>query len=228
MGRTGEGDGVNSEVLKPSASLFRSVVPPFPLAFGLMLRDLCGLTRFVETGTYHGDTARLVAPHFERVITIEAVQARYEAIDGPGWPENVTRIWTDSAKHLGDFVWRNMPTLFWLDAHWISNGTGPDEDPLMAGISYCPLRAELEQISPYNGYYEDVILIDDARYFLRPPIGRGHGVDWPSLDHIVELLPGRFIFVHGGILAAAPNKYRPQLNEWLLEHPDPGDERAPK
>ena len=209
-------------------NLFLSVVPPFPLAFGLMLRDLCGLTRFIETGTYHGDTARLVAPHFERVLTMEAVAERFWAIAGPDWPDNVIRVCDDSATDLLGYIRGAEPTMFWLDAHWISNGTGPDDDPLMAGISRCPLRDELTQIACRGDYAADVILIDDARYFLRPPIGRGRGVDWPSLEEIVELLPDRFIFVHSGVLVAAPNKYRPQLNEWLLEHPDPGDERAPK
>lgn len=211
-----------------SSSLFLSQVPPFPLALGLALRDLCGLTRFVETGTYHGDTARLVAPHFERVLTLEAVQERFWAIDGPDWPKNVVRVIDDSATDLYPYVRGAQPMLFWLDAHWISNGTGPDDDPLMAGISYCPLRAELQQIVAADIGYRDVILIDDARYFLRPPINRGAEADWPSLDEIVRLLPHRYITVHGGVMIAVPEDYRQAWHDWLLAHPDPGDERAPR
>ncbi len=198
---------------------FRSVVPAFPLELALALRDLCGLCHFVETGTYRGETARTVAPHFERVLTIEAVPERFEAARvREGSPANVEFWQGDSGECLGEMLATlDGPALIWLDAHWIANGQPLESDPLMAGLSACPLRRELAHL---RGRPHDVVMIDDAHFFLRPPAGRGAADDWPSLDEIVSALPGRFCFVQEGVLIAVPCRDRAKMRDWLLEHPD--------
>jgi hypothetical protein len=210
------------------SKLFLSGVPPFPLDLGLALRDLCGLEGFIETGTYLGDTARCVAPYFKRVVTIEGVVHRYNELNSLEWPKNVTRILGDSGSILYAHLYNLLPTLFWLDAHWISNGTLADDDPLMVGVTYCPLRQELQQIDSFGDRNNDVVMIDDARFFLHPPKNRGSQTDWPSIDEIVGLLPDRFIFVHGGVIVAVPKWFRKTVKKWVVEHPNLGDPRAPK
>src|SRR5215470_1286206 len=51
-------------------------VPP---GLALWLRDEAATKDFVETGTYLADTALWAARHFDRVVSIEADRALYEA-----------------------------------------------------------------------------------------------------------------------------------------------------
>jgi hypothetical protein len=190
---------------------FASIPPAFPLDFALVLRDICHVNVFVETGTYHGETTRLVAPHFAKVYTIEGSRERWEAIQGT-FPENVEAICGDSAIILGD-VLRGIRKrcMIFLDAHWIHAGTSVENDVYQGDLSLCPVLAELKQIKPSS-----VILIDDLFFFDYPPKGRGKG--WPSLDQIMALLGNRYVFVWKGRLCAVPNIYREPMRKWLVNH----------
>jgi hypothetical protein len=89
-------------------------------------------------------------------------------------------------------------TVFWLDGHWSAGETAGEEDE-------CPLLGELNLISKREG---DVILIDDARYFLSPP-GKPHNPDkWPTISDIVKLLDTpdnkRYIQIVDDVIFAVP------------------------
>lgn len=200
-----------------AGGLFLSAVPAFPLDLGLALAGLCGLRYFVETGTYRGETARAVAPHFERVLTIEGVPGRAETVRA-SMPAHV-EVWQgDSGERLGEMLATlDGPALLWLDAHWIYNGAPLAGDPLMVALPACPLARELEHLRSRPA---DAVMIDDAHFFTRPPIGRGPAAAWPSLDRIVAALPSRFVFIQEGALVAVPECRRAAVTAWLLAHPD--------
>lgn len=200
--------------------VFMNPVPAFPLEIALMLRDVCGLTAFVETGTYQGGATRAAAPHFARVLTVEGVPARFEAGNDLDWPANVQRFCGDSGKMLGDMLkLLNEPAVVWLDAHWICCGAPtPEVDPLQGDASACPLLAELKHLR--HGHH--AIMIDDAHYFLSPPRLRGHAAQWPSLDQICAALPGRYVVLHSGVLVAVANRYRDAVRAWCLRNTDKG------
>lgn len=203
-------------------SVFASGVPPFPLPLAAALRDLCKLHYFVETGTYRGDTTRLVSPLFDRVYTIEGSEVRYEAADSLEWPDNVTRICGDSGEALSRVLGSiDDPCLIFLDAHWIANGLPLANDPLQENLPPCPLRNELEAIarSRWNGNH--ALMIDDAHFFMRPPYAhRGSYDDYPSLDQICAMLLGCYVFVHHGVIGAVPEHIRSDMAEWLVGQKD--------
>ena len=194
-------------------SPFKSDVPEFPLRFALMLRDWFDCRVFVETGTYQGNTARLVAPYFDVVMTVEGVLERYEMLSGAEMPDNVERWMGDSDIWLGAMLRKaDVPCIIFLDAHWIHAGMDVDDDTYQFDLSVCPLRGELEAIDMSAPH---VILIDDAHFFTHPPQNRGNDDEWLSLDQVCELLPGRYVFIHEGMICAVPEVYRSDAREWL-------------
>ena len=143
----------------------------------LRLASVHGLRRAVETGTWQGDGAVVLARHFEKVETIElsrrlALRAKIRFALRP----SITVHQGDSAKLLFP---ASEPTLYWLDGHWSGGATaGQDRE--------CPLLDELRATSP--GHPRDCYLIDDARLFLEPPPPPHDAAHWPTLKEIRDLL----------------------------------------
>jgi hypothetical protein len=148
-------------------------------------------TVFVETGTYHGHTTRWAAAHFENVHTIERSQQLYDRHSAelarlPG----VTPHLGDSKEILPGIVscLGDRRALFWLDGHWSCGETAGERDE-------CPLLGELASLSTRT---QDIILIDDAQFFLCTPPAPHDPSQWPSFADIIDALPfvsGRRPFV---------------------------------
>jgi len=119
---------------------------------------------FIETGTYHGETAIVASSlGFKKVISIELQQHLLSiAIKKCEGYNNIQ-------FHLGDspMVLRNILPLidtkitFWLDAHMDDCNIIPGVTP---NIRKCPLFEELEIISTLKRN-DHIILIDDVRMF---------------------------------------------------------------
>lgn len=126
----------------------------------LAMRDKYGLRTLVETGTWHGDTAKWAADKFETVFTIEIIEEYYkeakECLSGTG----VICLHGDSREILpGYFPVGRTPTLFWLDAHW----TGHEDYKKEYGKC-----AALEEIAIINtSKLPHVIMVDDYALFPR-------------------------------------------------------------
>src|ERR1039458_3236152 len=92
--------------------------PPASLILALQRR--LGIQDFIETGTFHGDTAAWAAGHFVRVTTIE-LSPTYHAVAQArfGTQPNVCTLTGYSVVALHAVV-PNLasPAIFWLDAHW--------------------------------------------------------------------------------------------------------------
>ena len=75
---------------------------------------------------------------------------------------------------------KDVGALYWLDAHWcVATDTAGE-------LSQCPLLEELQAIGKLNNV--SVVLIDDARLFLAPPLAPHEISQWPSFHQIVSCL----------------------------------------
>jgi hypothetical protein len=131
---------------------------------------------FLETGTYLGDTLKVVRRYFDRVLSVELSEDLHN--------QNLKRF----KKYRNVFLWqgnsgKRMPemllmivgerALFWLDAYYSGIGTAKDEN-------VCPIISELEAIAKHPRR-DHCILIDDVSCF-------GQEEGYPSIEKVREML----------------------------------------
>lgn len=118
-----------------------------------------GLTRFVETGTYLGETLANVASTGVECYSIELSDDLHaRALERFRDHANVRLIHGDSGVEIVHLLSQiATPTLFWLDGHYSAGITA-------RGIVDTPISAELDAILRHP-VKQHVILIDDARLF---------------------------------------------------------------
>jgi len=148
-----------------------------------VLKDDLGFGVFVETGTFRGETVEVLKDKFNRIYTIELSSEYYaEACAKFAGLDHVHVLQGDSAQVLKTVVadLKDVSTLYFLDAHWcVAESTAGKK-------SQCPLLAELESIGTLNE--TSVIIIDDARLFLAPPLAPHEISQWPTLNEILNQL----------------------------------------
>lgn len=134
---------------------------------------------WVETGTFEGDTAALLALVAKEVHTIEPDRALFEKARA--------RFHDNQRVHaihgLSEEVFPSLlPTLsgtvnFWLDGHYSGGITHQ-------GPTNCPVREELANIENNLARYDNVtVLIDDIRCF-DPSIPEY--ADYPDVNFLVD------------------------------------------
>lgn len=136
-----------------------------------------GARNFVETGSYHGDTSKHVAPLVEQVLTIE-IDARNAEVARSNLSEHHHAMVLCGASESvlpGALAKISGKTLFWLDAHY--------QVGMTRGRTDCPLFQELDTIFS-NAQIEPLILIDDARKFIWVN-------GWPSLASVRRYVEAR-------------------------------------
>lgn len=119
---------------------------PELLKFTLELKQKLNLTKFLETGTYHGGTSKIISNYFDKIITIENDKSNYE----------IAKLNLNDTKNCDLYI-GNSPEImdkvidvgddsifFFLDAHW---------------EEYWPLIDELKVIKNKN--LKPVIAIHD-------------------------------------------------------------------
>lgn len=127
-------------------------------------------TRFIETGTYFGDTIENMKHYFSKIYTIEVSKmyhekARHRFRDYP----HIQCIRGDSGTELKEIlVQSDEPTVFWLDGHW-SMGNTEFHD------IHVPLYKELDTILQLKSI--SLVIIDDVRLFGK----KDHDVDWQPI-----------------------------------------------
>lgn len=137
----------------------RPAPAPHQVKLGIILfwADTIGAVNLVETGTWKGDTVRALQPRFDRLISIELVEAlaRRVAREHRRCP-NVQIVVGDSAVRMPEVVASlSGPTVFWLDAHYSGGVTGGD--------GQVPIYAELDRVMAFKDKH--VVIIDDMRCF---------------------------------------------------------------
>lgn len=174
------------------------------------LRFRLGIMRAVETGTFHGDGAATLAAVFPEVVTIElspelhaAARHRFQADD------RVHPVQGESGAELPRYVTPDVPTLYFLDAHWCGGMT--------AGESVdCAIREELDGLA--GGNENDCLVIDDARIFEHGPPPPRDPSRWPSLPELISLIhrihPHHYVTVVDDQVVAVPPRGRRIVEAW--------------
>jgi len=165
----------------------------------LELRNKFNLRYFVETGTYKGKSTNWASKNFDYVYTIELNEDLYFEVVKKYFKNNISFSLGDSRFILPHVLLKlDRPALFWLDAHWY-------------GLKYpkpvrgeCPLLDELSIITTDKRNH--VLMIDDARYFLKPPPKPHLAKDWPTFSQIKEKLNDRgyLIKIQDDVIIAIP------------------------
>lgn len=176
------------------------------------MRTVFGITTFVETGTFRGETAAWASERFDRVYTIEgSPDFRHEAQERHRDKTNIEFLLGDSGAVLKELVPRlsDGPALFWLDAHWMPGSFGEKHE--------CPLLEEIKVIHQSIG--EHFILIDDARLFLAPPPLPHRARDWPDIGAVLAALnpPERepnYCVIHNDVIISVPETSRDVMRDY--------------
>jgi len=141
------------------------------------------LRTFVETGTYKGETVSELEPYFDKIISVEISESLWEAAHKRFAQSSRVQILKGRSQEKLDALrneLKDQGVLYWLDAHWCV-------DPeVTSGVSECPLMDELGSIGKLND--KSVVLIDDARLFLAPPLAPHDISHWPTFNELLGLL----------------------------------------
>lgn len=154
-----------------------------PLAgFVRFLQARYGLSTFVETGTFRGDTTEFATRLFPHVVSIELDPGCHQAASARLQGTNAQLLLGDSRRRLPPVVDALAgPALFWLDGHAGGGFHGTEDD--------CPLLEEVQAIAASP--FEHFILIDDARAFLAPPPPPFDAGKWPDLGEVLGAVRSR-------------------------------------
>jgi len=119
---------------------------PELLQITLNLSKQFNLTTFFETGTYHGETSKILSKYFNKVITIENNINYYEIAKNTLKDINNCDLYFGNSPEVMDSILtkNNNSIFFFLDAHW---------------EHYWPLLDELKIIKEKN--LKSVIAIHD-------------------------------------------------------------------
>lgn len=185
------------------------------------LVKLIELDTFIETGTYRGDTVAIVRPYFRRIISIERDRELFEAAstrfaDDPG----VTLLHGDAAHLLRNLAaeLQRRKVLYWLDAHWCLREDGQEDEK--RDQAQCSLLAELSAIHRLDP--DSVVLIDDARFFLSPPVAPSQYSQWPHLSDLLAALqalnPEHRLLILNDVIIFYPPRLEEALYAFAHEH----------
>lgn len=171
------------------------------------LKTLFGISTFIESGTYLGDTANIASKLF-KVHTIELSKPLYlQAQKRFSRNQNVHLYLGDSSEILPQILpsLKNECLLFWLDGHWSAGNTAK-------GIENTPIMKELQLIQR-SGTTNAIILIDDIRFFQKPIINpQGTTVEgYPELKDLIneiQKMNNYQYLVLGDVLLAYPSTYQ--------------------
>lgn len=176
-----------------------------------------GALRFVETGTFQGDSLAVALRHFDECWSVELSSALYAAAVERFAGESRARLHLGGspaflAMHREHFA--AEPTVFWLDAHWCAADDTAGED------SQSPLVAELDALGWLHP--DSVVLIDDARLYLSPPPAPHRLGDWPDfqdlLDRFREIGPEHRVMVLNDVIVLHPARLRDAIHRHATAH----------
>jgi len=171
------------------------------------LKLMLPLKVLVETGTFQGDTLANLQDSFEILHSIElSPQYHQAAVTRFAGASHIHLHQGESSKVLLQLR-STMETdcvLYFLDAHWCVAANTAGE------ASQCPLLDELRAIGQLNT--ESVVLIDDARLFLAPPLAPHEISQWPNFHQITAQLlaisPHHEIMVVNDVIAFFPSRVK--------------------
>ncbi|WP_145573389.1 glycosyltransferase family 2 protein [Yersinia alsatica] len=167
------------------------------------LKSSLPLDIFVETGTFKGDTIELIRDKFSEIYSVELSNEYYEmAVQRFADYANINLVHSNSPSAMQNWMpgLINKSVLYFLDAHWCA------AENTASIASQCPLLDEINAIGKLNA--ESVIVIDDARLFLAPPLIPHEISQWPSFHQIISAL-----------LSMSSNHELMVVNDVIVFHP---------
>jgi hypothetical protein len=184
-----------------------------PKKLVILIKEYFSIEMFVETGTFRGKTSRWAAGIFRDVITIENSRELFDSSSETLRNyKNIQQLFGSSPLQLSKVISDiKQPSLFWLDAHWCGGNTYGEDDP-------CPLLDEI-RIVKQSGY-DHILMIDDARFFLKPPPKPQDPDLWPGLREILELLnkdEKYFTFISEDVIVSLPLSGKKALQSYFDE-----------
>jgi hypothetical protein len=181
------------------------------------LQSVLALQAFVETGTFKGDTVAALESCFDKIISIELSDSLWEnAVERFRTYPHIRILHGDSTEKLRGLhtELQDVGALYWLDAHWCAANATAGE------FSQCPLLDELLAITKLNS--NSIILIDDARLFLAPPLAPHEISQWPALSQIISGLSAlsneHELMVINDVIAFFPTKARAAMVAYAQLH----------
>jgi len=171
--------------------------PPEYLLEGIAAEFKIGV--FIETGTYRGETAVWASRRFPRVVTLENFRPTYDETRARyGHIANIEFSFGHSTAVLPGLVQQlDQEALFWLDAHWMGEGSYGESDE-------CPLVSELRILNQSG--HTHFICIDDARLFQSPPPLPHRIEQWPTIGEILAELgkKDRYTLIDEDVIVSVP------------------------
>jgi predicted O-methyltransferase YrrM len=154
---------------------------PELLKWTIELSKKFNIDTFFETGSYHGGTAKIAAPHFLNVITVENNQQNYNiASENLKDVKNCVLIMGNSPEVMESTKLKNE-TFFFLDAHW------EDYWPLLDELA----EIERQGIKPVIAIH-DFFVPDENGY---PKFGydlyKGQPLNFSYIEEAVDKLYGK-------------------------------------
>ncbi|ELW8960757.1 glycosyltransferase [Yersinia enterocolitica] len=148
-----------------------------------ILNKALPLDVFVETGTFKGDTIASIRDLFDEIYSVELSSEYYDiAVQRFIGDAHIHLVHADSPSAIQTWMpeLNGKSVLYFLDAHWCA------AENTASIFSQCPLLDEIKSIGRLNT--ESVIVIDDARLFLAPPLEPHEISQWPGFHPIVSAL----------------------------------------
>ena len=132
------------------------------------------VSMFIETGTYLGKTASLLADVCQRVVTVEIEPSLYERASELFKDRPHVQVLAGDSRDLMPKILADLtePALFWLDGHFSGGISGGRAEP--------PITSEIQAILRHP-IQDHIVVIDDARLF------RGRQ-GYPQIREIVRLV----------------------------------------
>lgn len=182
-----------------------------PKELVLQLKSIFNIDTFIETGTFKGKTTSWAANNFKSVFTVEFSKVFYDAaVKNLSRYPNIKVFFGSSPNRLPEILeMLSSPAIFWLDAHWCGGSTYGAGDE-------CPLLDEITLVMARNENH--IIIIDDARLFLKPPSKHHSGDQWPGMNEIVGLLSkkqGYYTFCCEDVIVSIPAEGKEKLQSYF-------------
>jgi len=189
-----------------------SVTFSIPIDLAAALVDAADLAFAVETGTYLGDSALMLADLVEEVWSVELKpEILAQARERTAHRSTIHLVEGYSPEVLPALLKEVPgPALFWLDGH---GGTfGANDTP--AHVRECPVLEELAAIEQHPDAARSVVLIDDARAFFGPML-QHRPQDWPTFMEVADALGrDRYVTVLDDVVIGVPADLRPVVDGW--------------
>lgn len=181
------------------------------------LQSALPLKVLIETGTFEGATIANLVAQFDKIVSIELSEALWlNAANRFNQLDHVQILHGNSQDRLRELQsqLQHVGVLYWLDAHWcVASNTAGE-------LSQCPLIEELKAIGKLNR--ESVVLIDDARLFLAPPLAPHEISQWPGFHQIITQLltmsAEHEIMVINDVIAFFPKQVRTVMETYAQSH----------